>query len=272
MSIHLLDRNRPGWRGSTTIPGGGGGGGGSNLVKMDFNTMTASGPTTFTGSPNGKSMWNPWGAQIDVIADPTGSGRGNVARVHYANNPNGGFFDDNKALLVGNDAAGIGTPFAIAAGQELWFQGDFYVDNDTVLALRKLIYWGTASNQDPSMVVTLSQNGTPTNQQVNLIVNQFTGVGTTDFDPGIVTAKTWVTLKVRLVNNSAANVADGILQIWFNGVQKYSTTNNVWVDTGHPTFAWTSFGTGYQMQTNSVQNIEDRYWDNVSFATTEALL
>jgi hypothetical protein len=239
---------------------------------MDFETMTASGPTTFTGSPNGNSMWNPWGVQIDVIADPTGSGHGSVARIMYANNPSGGFFDDNKALEVGSDAAGIGTSFSVAAGQEIWFQGDFYVDNDTVLALRKLIYWGTTSNLDPSMVVTLSQNGTPTNQQINLIVNQFTGVGTTDFDPGIVTAKSWVTLKLRLVNNSAPDVADGILTIWFDDVQKYGTSNNIWVDSGHPTFAWTLFGTGYQMQTTSVANSENRYWDNISFATTEAAL
>jgi hypothetical protein len=255
-----------------TTVGGSLGGAGVTYAALDFNTMTASGPAIFTGSPNDDSFWNPWSVQIDVIPDPTGAGRGNVGRIFYSNNPDGFFYDDNKALLVGPVGPPPTASFQIAAGQEVWFQGDFYIDNDTVLALRKLIYWGTSSNQDPSMVVTLSQNGTPTNQQVNLIVNQFTGVGTTDFDPGVVTAKMWVTLKVRLVNNSAANVADGILQIWFNGVQKYSTTNNVWVDSGHPTFAWTSFGTGYQMQTVAVQNSENRYWDNVAFASTEAAL
>jgi uncharacterized protein YjdB len=214
-------------------------------------------------------LFNPWGTGIDVIGDPTNLGHGRVARIHFQNNPSVGYIDDDKALAPSS-------PPSISLGQEMWFQGDFYLDPTARMdasgpntVQRKLLYWGGHGPADFSTV--LSSFGpqfyighTPVD------ANSYQYI-----DPSIVTltAGAWHRLKVQLRMNSSFGATDGILRIWIDGTLMWGRTNMTWTDptvwAGHSAseFQWNGWGVGYQVNASSAVN-EYRYWDNVIFSST----
>src|SRR5687767_1222329 len=78
---------------------------------------------------------NPWAVDLDFPADPTGSGRGKVARFHYK----GDIGDQNRAILFAHKRG---------FGQPMYFRGEFNIAVDDIAAspvIRKLVYWQSQS-------------------------------------------------------------------------------------------------------------------------------
>jgi Bacterial Ig-like domain (group 2) len=252
---------------------------GTNLFKMDFQTMTSTG-NPITGSPNGQSATNNTGGTGVVVTDPLGI-HDQVWRVHYINNPPGQI-DDNKAILP------LG--FSIGLGQDIWFQGDVALDATARMdasgpgtVQRKLLYWGP---QDLEV-------GLP--HGFSLVLSSFgpqfwSGIYPGDF-PGehfaggstgqwAFTAGVWHTFKVHLRTNSTLGSTDGLVDIWYDGFQIFHIPNAAWTDaatwadSSPSQFAFTEWNVGDQVDNGGSTQVVDeyRYWDNISFATTEAAL
>lgn len=239
------------------------GGGGINLAKWDFNDGTL-GPFNDQGAN-----------EVTVIADPTGSGRGMVAKYPYAAVTSGVPQDSNLALFptsaftIGNAGSGA------TNGDTLWFQGDYYIDSQNDY-LRKLVYFKSLSLQNAghnSQTVHGHQpgSGVAGSQFIySTWIDDF--ADNTSFLATKPFLQAWTTIKVHLKVNSAPGVADGIVQAWWNGSLEYSVTNAAWGGAGYPsTWVWDWFAIGEQCQA-SVSFSENRYWDNLSFATSESAL
>ncbi len=64
---------------------------------------------------------------MSVIADPTGSGRGSVAKIVYERDPAaGGSRDVNGGMYAHPNPPG-GHPEGVGSGDRIYFQGDFYI-------------------------------------------------------------------------------------------------------------------------------------------------
>jgi hypothetical protein len=224
---------------------------------------------------------NPWGIDLDFPADPTGSGRGNVARFHYK----GTNQDQNRALAF---------TYARRWGQPMYFKGEFNIPVNDLAAgsmLRKLIYWqphndyakytvngGLASGRT---VVVLRGS----DLVVDATYNPAPGSGKTSND--VRTAETvatgllghrWYTLEVYQRMESAIGRTDGILQVWLDGRLVFDKHTMTWSDpawvgntsNGVPFEAsdiyFEHFLVGHQVQWTGTYD-EYRYWDNVEFST-----
>jgi hypothetical protein len=270
--LHLLNGV---WRpGKKQAPAGGGG---ANLFKMDFETMTATG-NPITGSPNGQSATNNTGASGTVVTDPLGI-HGKVWKVPYSVPVNG---DDNRAISPQG--------FSVGLGDDIWFQGDVALDPaarmDTTgpgVVQRKFLYWGPLDLESGTFGFSFVLDSFSSQLAMNVYPHVTTNF-TYDDHPEIytVTAGTWNTVKVHLKINSSFAATDGTVRVWWNGniVSAFDLTGVSWTDpttwAGHDPseFAFTNFGVGYQVDNANagVPISEYRLWDNVSFATTEALL
>jgi uncharacterized protein YjdB len=232
--------------------------------------ITAPAPTTlvshdFEDGTFGQ-YWNPWGQGIDVIADPTNSGHGKVARYHYlADGVNQ--VDDNKALTP--------TPkFSIGLGDSIWFRGDFYlpstVIDDPTIAMRKLIYWGLKSSFPHEFSLILALAGSQL-EPISTVVGPSNLPLDYTYTGFNVTKGVWHRLEVQLQLNSTFAAQNGILRIWIDRALVYDRTNMRWTDpawTEDPsTYRWETWGVGYQAQMHIAYD-EYRYWDNVAFAKT----
>jgi uncharacterized protein YjdB len=224
------------------------------LVSHDFEDGTLGG------------YFNPWGAGIDVVSDPTGGGHGKVARIRYT--------ADGVTQLDDNKAIAPKANFALGLGDSVWFRGDFYLPatvEDSTNYIRKLTYWGkgTAFHEGFDMVIVLVGN--------ELVVSSI-AVGPSSlahdvtYTPTSVSKGQWHRLEVQLKVNSSFTAQDGILRIWLDGASVYARTDMRWTDplwTEDPsTYKWDFWGVGYQMQESGVPYDEYRYWDNVAFAKT----
>jgi len=234
---------------------------GTNLAKHDFEDGTL-GPFTTQGAPG-----------VDVISDPTPRATGKVARFHYS----GGVPTDANLALFPSGFT-IGPPGSGAtSGDTLWFQGKYY-DDVTTDYLRKHVYFKSLALQQNlghnAQIVAGYQPGSGiTGQQIIYAtwIDDF-GDHTTYISPPYLTMQAWHTIKVHLKVNSAPGVADGISEVWWDGVQEYSVTNVSWGGAGYPaSWTWDWFAIGMQVDA-AVAVDEFRYWDDLSFATTEAAL
>jgi len=240
---------------------------GTNFVRSDFSSGSI-GPQFY--DVFGQGRW-------DVIDDPTGSGRGKIARVRYITD---GViqFDDNEALLP------TPPPFTRTAGQEVWFQGDFYLGSTARMdpsgnasVQRKLIRFGWDGTQ-PHQFTCVPTSFGPQLVIANRVND--TGSATLDFiDTNLfaLANQTWYTIKMQLRVNSAIGTSDGIVRIWMNGLLVYDRTDLRWTDPvewapNNPAlYVWNEWGFGDQADSNLALD-EYRYWDNVSFANVEAAL
>ena len=224
---------------------------------------------------------NPWGTDVDIVADPTGSGRGNVARFHYQAD----IGDVNRALSFVHPRRWA---------EPMYFRGEFNIPVGDIAeneVLRKLVYW------QPHYDYTKYSNGglasgrtvvhlTGSDLIVDATFNPLPGSGrrSDDVRTWAVVASglkenQWYTLEVFQQMESALGRADGILRVWLNGVLVFDKKTMTWSDPlwvgntsgGVPFEAsdiyFENFLVGEQVNRNDGGFNENRYWDNVAFST-----
>jgi hypothetical protein len=234
---------------------------------------------------------------IDFPDDPTGSGRGKVARILYA--PTLDNRSADKFLNYRTYDAG-----KIRYGRTIWFRGDFYLPtnplsdpNWTATDIRKLIDWQGASDDGwtgGGARFTLGYgHDNNTNQPcLSLVVETRSTINGIEQMPATqlfaqfaqdkVQFEAWHTLEVRLVTNSADGVHDGSLTFWLDNsgpnptYQSPSTLyfiNEAWAPAGAagvPAIGsyFNDFRFGSQLSNNDPEplNQEYRYWDNITFS------
>jgi hypothetical protein len=226
----------------------------------------------------------PWGTtDLDFPSDPTGSGRGRVARFHYHNTVPG---DRNRAVEFTH---------ARRFGEPLYFKGEFNVPVEDLAAggvIRKLIYFqshndwakypkngGLATGRT---VVHL--NGK--DLKVDAVYNPAPSTGRVSDDIRLseiiapdLKGHTWYTLEVFQQMESAIGRADGILRVWLDGKLVFERQDLTWSDP-----AWVGdesngvqfeakdiyfehFLVGQQLNWWEGAMDEYRYWDNIQFST-----
>lgn len=218
---------------------------------------------------------NPWGTGIDVLGDPTGGGHGQVARYHYSTSGTTQV-DDNKALFPQP------TLVARGLGQEVWFQGDVYLDatarmdpSGPAMVQRKLVRFGSNGLSFPHPLETELTAFGPQLALVFQPEQKFTqalGTGALFYisTPGsTLTVGGWHRIKMYQKINSAYGLADGVLRVWYDGVLIFDRGDLRWSDpswTDDPgTYVWNSWGVGYQVN-GPLAIDENRYWDNIIFS------
>lgn len=224
---------------------------------------------------------NPWGTGVEVVADPTGSGRGNVTRFHYQAE----IGDVNRALSFVHPRRWA---------EPMHFRGEFNIPVGDIReneVLRKLVYW-----QPHSDYAKYSNGGLASGRTVvhttgsDLIVdatfNPLPGSGRTSDDVRTweivatgLKENQWYTLEVFQQMESALGRADGILRVWLNGALVFEKNTMTWSDPawvgntsgGVPFEAsdiyFENFLVGEQVNRNDGGFNEYRYWDNVAFST-----
>jgi hypothetical protein len=267
----------PRWRKFHPSSGGGGGGGGTtpDLAFHDFNDLTI-GPYYVDSQPPVP------GTEVDFVNDPTGSGRGGVARLHYHHYTS----PDRNISLEFNHAIAPPTP-------TVYFGGDVYIAASTLSDFgRKLLYWQNYTNY--TKYGTNSDGGANFSSVVglqgsDLFIDNFhtdhLGNGTHDqhaiYSNFLV--NTWYRLEMKITQETTPGAANGVCQIWLNGTQIYLSTTTNWTDAaqvglpllngnGTPFEAadahFQSLLVGEQVNDNSNSSYDEyRYWDNVGFAT-----
>ena len=222
------------------------------------------------------------GADIDFIADPTGAGRGKVARFHYQ-----GTLDINRSLEF---------RYVRRYGQPVYFKGDFYfpiADLAQGPPVRKLIYWQSHKNWGKyppdggfgtgrtvvvllgsDLVVDATYNPAPS-----------TGKGPNDVRTSEIVAQglqgnRWYNLEVYQVTESAIGRGDGVLQVWLDGTLVFNRANMTWTDPNWLTdtkygipfdpadIYFEHFLVGNQVNDDTGSFDEIRYWDKVEVSTT----
>jgi len=226
------------------------------------------------GTLGGFGTWNP--AKIDVVSDPTGSGRGKVARLRYSGS-NG---DDNTSLMYQPK---------VGFGRSVFFRGEFYIpisDNMTDPNYqRKLVYFKQHEdwNRYPSfgghkfrtfIKLTGDELG------VDAVYEPY-GAGI----PGIdavrtygpiaygMKPRTWYTLEVQQTTESSIGARNGILRVWLDGKLLFEKTNMQWSDPNWTRdesiddIYWDTFMIGQQVNLFGASFDEYRYWNNVAFSS-----
>lgn len=235
----------------------------SIIRQVDFNDGTKGGLGTWeTATPGVSPSDLP---KIDVIDDPTGSGRGKVARLRFRSL---GLGDDNTSLVEptangapGNEAAlGIGDP-----GR--FYEFDFYIPSEVQARMnafadfqQKLFYFKQSEyyggNWHYRGVVTIL--GTTLHHDITF--EETPGDGDTHRtygDTATISAGQWYTLKVYLQRESAVGATDGIFRYWLDDVLQFEKTNATWSAT-----AWI----GQTMPNSSparTTSAPDLYMDNI---------
>jgi hypothetical protein len=212
---------------------------------------------------------DPWHSpNLDIVPDPTGAGKGKVARMFY-NPPSGG--SQEHALAYGSNGSD-----KLRYGRTIWFRGDVYLASGTIGYNpghnRKLIDW-----QGPGVRMTLHrvQAGGQLRALRLSIVDWMNGSEqeVMDTNTGIaINDDTWYTVEVRMTTNSADNVRDGVLEIYINGspTPNFSQTTGLgWITeklAGGSYFD--AYLVGFQLTIDAGTPVytEYRYWDNVAFA------
>jgi hypothetical protein len=229
---------------------------------------------------------NPYGVDLDFPDDPTLSGRGKVARFHYAaTGTPGGVADRNRAMDFS---------YARKWGESIYFRGEFYIpvtDVDAGGPLRKLIYFQPHNDYAKYKV----NGGLATGRTVVVLSGSDMSVDAT-FNPAPQTGKNandvrtvatiahgiagnkWYTLEIHQRMETAVGGTDGILQIWLDGMLVYDNKNMTWTDAnwvgdtsnGVPFSASDIYFEHFLVgeQVNAWGSFDEyRYWDNVAFST-----
>jgi hypothetical protein len=243
------------------------------LATSDFNDGTF-GPYTINEGPPG--------GQVDVVADPTGAGKGKVARFHY---PKVVSDDVNRSLEYHHSNS---------YGQTLYFRGEFYIPVGSPITdgtyQRKLLYWlphvdytkyGTNGSGGPTFwsLVTmfgdgLFWNGVMVAQNSANNIDIMARLAT-------ITPGQWYTIEKQITPESSIGAKDGVVRIWLNGNLVFTKTNMQWTDpawigqpvpngNGTPLQASDVYFQRYEVgdQVNYSGTFDEyRYWDNVTFST-----
>lgn len=246
----------------------------SILAFHDFNDGT-SGPFTDFGVP-----------AIDYPDDPTGSGRGKVARILYTGWKGDPASNDENIVL--------NTAHHFRYGETVWFKGDVYFPSAVVSGgpqnynnTRKMIDFGLAFPYAPRLIIERNSGGLSyfvcQIEDDHLYHTDIT-IGNTGF---FLSDDTWYTIEVMYKLNSADGVKDGVLDIYVNnssatpsfhlatgifpiteGVNGGTTAEQAVFDAGGGYFNSFRFGTQLTISypTDPLYS-QYRYWDNVGLST-----
>lgn len=248
-----------------------------NLAFSDFNSgalLNSSSTPYFYAYPP---------ADLDFPDDPTGSGRGKVARLHYVRASTSTPADVNRSLTYVHK---------VGWGETMYFKGDFYCPisdfNQPLQGTgRKLLYWQQHPISDKygagrAYFMVLGIAAPDMSSPGKLGIWNGNSDGTLDYPYFFTPAgNTWYTLEVRLTNQSAPGVADGIVTVWVNGNQVYNNSHLAWVPAswigapvpggnGTPLDAADLYFEHFQIgdQVNAAALYDEyRYWDNIAFST-----
>lgn len=209
---------------------------------------------------------NPWDKDIDVIADPTVSNHGKVARYHYA----GSAQDVNRGLTP--------TGITVGLGRSLRFEGDLFFPTPLAgsePAQRKILYWQRALYPNGHHYPMYENEYFPTFWSVVttfnyrlMVSNGYGGNEQYDYpDFGFATNR-WYKLRYEITLNSSSTAKDGSVRLWVDGVKVYERTGLTWSDpTWTVDFAdqmFATFEAGDQVNYSGTFD-EYRYWDNIVF-------
>ncbi len=248
---------------------------GTVLVAHDFNDGTLG---TF-------GTWAVPKEKVDVIDDPTGSGKGKVARLRYmldgAERPDCIQYscDDNTSLVA---------PLAQHWGETVYFKGEFYFDaaemmpNGELNYQRKLFY--VKSHEDWSKYSAIG-GGHRFRLVLGVMGDEFYYNATFEPTPGDsdshriynylplhIQAKRWYTLENRLTMESSIGAGDGVWQVWLDGVLLFEKhdlqlTWQGWLsDQALEDIYFDSFLVGQQVNRTGSGFDEYRYWNNITFS------
>ena len=231
------------------------------------------GPYTYpyTQSPN----------DLDFPDDPTASGRGRVARLHYARTS--GSADVNRSFDF---------TYKRGLGQDMFFRGEFYCAVSDITAntiQRKLLYfrphtdytkYGFSSKGNIQFYSFIKADGAMLS--VDLVRTLVSGAtDRIDLEPiATLVGNRWYRLEVQQRLESSVTASDGIFRVWLDGVLVYDKTDFKWID---PAWSGTPLpggnGTPWDMsdayfegwsvgdQVNYSGTYDEyRYWNNVAFA------
>jgi hypothetical protein len=227
------------------------------------------------------NYWDPavgGNGDVDVVGDPTGAGKGKVARMHYYGS-NG---DRNRHLLFQDH---------IDFGMTRYMRGEFYLDVADLgdgLWGRKLMYfrpneagtkYGGAWREFAAVVGFQGNSLYATSFYVpagGSVVMRNAQIAT-----GIL-PRTWYTLEIQITMESSIGAGDGIFRVWLNNALIYSITDMelsdpAWVGIPIPGGNATPYElvdcylaydyVGDQVNLNNGSYDEYRYWDNVAVST-----
>lgn len=213
----------------------------------------------------------PVGVNITVPDDHTGSGRGKILRIRYADP--GPHADINRYLDPD-------PPSTVSYGSSLYFSGDLYFDNPTAnftngAVQRKLVYLrnddGVSFN--PQLALHLFGDGLAAEFTAN---GNIVGSQSTHFAGAIMSVGTWHKLGIGIQVESAAGVPDGFLKFWLDNVLVQQYLSLSMTGPGE-TRAWKFNRWWVGAQREGTDNAggaaefnidETRYWDNVGFGST----
>jgi hypothetical protein len=245
---------------------------GSNLVYgHDFDDGT-------TGE---LGQWGGYTARpVSVIADPTGSGRGGVAKVAYERDPSGGgSVDVNGGMYFRPNPAG-GHPSGVGFGDSIYFRADLWFPrypggrpDRPHVDQRKLLYlkFGESSNRSSSLVLNSWGRTDGSGLDLALVSERTAGDAESNYGLGGIGWETWHRIEMQLIVNHRG-VADGVVRVWLDGRLVKERRGVVIFDPSASTatdyiYEW---GIGNQEQWSADEKVpmkDFRMWDNVEFRT-----
>lgn len=222
-----------------------------------------------------------WGGHtpkpVSVIADPTGAGRGKVARVDYMYDPaSGGSHDSNAGLYYRANPAG-GHPGGVGFGERIYLAGDFYLPRyphtapaQAQFEQRKLIYvkFGNPDSRTGDLAIITWGRADKGGMDLSLVSGRNEGREQA-YQLAPVAFDKWHRLELELVANHK-DASDGSIRVWLNGrlvkerknVVLFSPSGNADSD-----FIY-EYGIGNQEQWSPGDVMKNyRFWDNIEFRT-----
>lgn len=226
------------------------------------------------------NFWDPaagGNGDVDVISDPTGAGKGKVARMHYV-----GTNQDRNRFLEYDHHIGFGST--------IYSRGDFYFDvadlGDGYIA-RKLIYYlphedylKYNGNNLPTFFAIVGPQGNSLYVTSGYVpADGSAEVQTSVRTNTVLLPKTWYTLETQITPETSIGAGNGIFRVWLDGALIYEKTNVQWTD---PAWVGQLIGgtpldladiyferveVGEQVNYNIGSFDEYRYWDRVAFST-----
>jgi hypothetical protein len=249
---------------------------GSAVIQFGVSS-SASAPTTIASHDFNDNTLGAFesesGTDLKLIDDPTASGRGKIASLHYA----GTNQDRNKNVM-------LNWPTGIKFGRSIYFSGDLYLTPGTDLSdanaiQRKLLYYQPTPGMGLWSIVVMWGNtlhwdgGYVGNSGIDEHCTWcvWNGDAYRSNMPKLVTGR-WYRIEHQITMNSSPAASDGIVRLWLDGALVFEKTNMRWTDPG-----WTSehlngayfryFLVGDQVNWGNGTYDEYRYWDNIRFST-----
>lgn len=236
----------------------------ADMISASFDDGTLGGFGTWAGD-----------GKVSVIDDPTGAGRGKVAKLRYT----GSDGDDNTTLVLKKK---------VGFGQSIFFRGEFYIpvaDLGSGAMQRKLIYfkqhedwtrYPTFGGNRFSTVVKLTGNALGFDVEYKPLGASAAEIDAVRTYGTIATGlkpMTWYTLEAQQTNESSIGAGNGVLRIWLDGTLVFEKTNMRFSDPAWThnqsidDIYWDTFMVGQQVNLFGASYNEYRYWNDVAFSS-----